>query len=77
MVLLVLDRHEHTDETEKYGARHPGFAPATLRTMIKKAGAEVLSCGVVCQESRRGKFRVILATAEKRKNPPPLRQKSR
>ena len=39
--LVTLARHDHSAITQGYGHVQPGFAPATLRRMLRRAGLEV------------------------------------
>lgn len=64
LVLLCLDRHRQQDVTAKYGERHPGFAPATVRRLLTTAGLDVRTAEVVCRESRKPHLQVVLGIAE-------------
>ena len=67
LVVLCLDRHRHQDVTGKYGERHPGFAPRTLRRLLGAAGLTVVTADVACRESKKPHLQVVLAIAEKAK----------
>ena len=65
LVVLCLDRPRHQDVTGKYGERHPGFAPRTLRRLLGAAGLTVVTADVACRESKKPHLQVVLAIAEK------------
>ncbi len=65
LVVLCLDRHQHQDVTTKYGERHPGFAPRTVRRLLGAAGLTVATAEVACRESKKPHLQVVLAIAEK------------
>lgn len=69
LVALTLDHHEHADITRPYGERHAGFAPRTVRSMLTRAGLQVASCEVASRETKKPHFQVVLATADKPKQP--------
>jgi ArsR family transcriptional regulator len=64
LVLLCLDRHRQQEVTAKYGERHPGFAPATVRRLLTAAGLDVHTAEVVCRESRKPHLQVVLGIGE-------------
>lgn len=70
LVVLTLDRHDHQDVTAAYGHIHPGFAPATLKKSLEKAGLGVVSSAVVSREHRRPHFQVVRAFARKGRKAP-------
>ena len=65
LVVLCLDEHKHLDVTSRYGERHPGFSPATLRLLLKKAGLGVLTAEIACREAKKPHLQVVLAIANK------------
>lgn len=65
LVVLSLDKHEQSAITAPYGARHPGFAPRTLRALLSRTGLAVISSQLVCRESKKPHFQVVLAIADK------------
>lgn len=65
--LLSLDKHQHPDVTAAYGERHAGFSPRTIRSMLARAGLEVLFADVACRELKKPHFQVVLGTAERPK----------
>ncbi len=67
LVLLCLDRHRHQDVTGKYGERHPGFSPRTVRRLLGDAGLDVVKADVASRESKKPHLQVVLAIAEKAK----------
>ncbi len=66
-VVVTLDAHAHADVTAAYGDVHAGFAPATLRRQLVRAGFEVESCEITSRDARPPSFRVVTAFATKRK----------
>src|SRR5664280_258285 len=67
LVLLCLDAHQQSDVSARYGERHPGFSPKTLRRLVSGAGLNVGACHVACRESKKTHLQVVLATADKPK----------
>ncbi|HVT07928.1 MAG TPA: metalloregulator ArsR/SmtB family transcription factor [Polyangia bacterium] len=65
LVVLCLDEHRQSEVTSRYGERHPGFSPRTVRGMLARAGLAVLSARVASREIRRPHLQVVLAVAEK------------
>ncbi len=65
LVVLCLDRHRRQDVTAKYGERHPGFAPRSVRRLLGDAGLRVVTADVACRESKKPHLQVVLAIAEK------------
>ncbi len=65
LVLLCLDQHKQLEVTARYGERHPGFSPRTLRRMLARTGLDVASCAVACREAKKPHLQVVLATADK------------
>lgn len=65
LVVLCLDRHRRQDVTAKYGERHPGFAPRSVRRHLGAAGLDVVAADVACRESKKPHLQVVLAIAEK------------
>jgi SAM-dependent methyltransferase len=67
LVLLCLDEHTHHEVTARYGERHPGFSPGALRTLLSRAGLDVVSAEVACREAKKPYLQVVLAIADKAK----------
>ncbi|MEO7034010.1 MAG: metalloregulator ArsR/SmtB family transcription factor [Polyangiaceae bacterium] len=65
LVLLCLNEHQQHEVTARYGERHPGFSPKTLRGLLAKAGLDVTSSEVACREAKKPQLEVVLATANK------------
>lgn len=65
LIVLALDRHEHSDITRAYGHIHPGFRPKKLRSMLTAVGLEVSLCEVTSREHREPFFEVVSAFARK------------
>jgi len=69
LVVLCLDEHRQSEVTARYGERHAGFSPRALRGMLGRAGLTVLSARVASREIRRPDLQVVLAVAEKSREP--------
>lgn len=69
VVLLSLDAHRQREVTAPFGERHAGFAPASLGSMLTRAGLAVVSSGVACREAKKPHFQVVLAIADKPPQP--------
>lgn len=69
LVLLSLDQHKQREVTAPFGERHAGFSPASLRGLLSHAGLRVASVEVVCRESKKPHFQVVLAIAEQPGSP--------
>ncbi len=65
LAIVTIAAHDHVDMTAAYNHKHPGFAPAQLRRMIKKAGLDVGECDVTSREKRPPHFNVVTAFATK------------
>lgn len=65
LVLLCLAEHRQLEVTARYGERHPGFAPASVRELLRGAGLDVTAAEVTCREARKPHLQVVLASAEK------------
>ncbi|MFZ5897059.1 MAG: metalloregulator ArsR/SmtB family transcription factor [Myxococcota bacterium] len=65
LVVLCLDEHQQLDVTSRYGERHPGFSPAALRSLLKRAGLSVRTAEVACREAKKPHLQVVLAIADK------------
>jgi ArsR family transcriptional regulator len=65
LVLATLDAHDHRETTAAYGEVHAGFAPASLRRLVGRAGLEVDTCEVTSRDARPPCFRVVTAFARK------------
>lgn len=65
LVLLCLDRHEQQEVTARYGERHPGFSPKSIRALLRGSALEVVSAEVACRDGRKPHLQVVLAIADK------------
>lgn len=65
LVLLCLDRHDQLEVTARYGERHPGFSPRTLRGLLAEADLDVKVAGVTSREVKKPHLSVVLAVADK------------
>ena len=65
LVVLCLDEHQQAEVTARYGERHPGFSPRTLRAMLSRAGLTVASAKVATRETKKPHLQVVLAIADK------------
>ncbi len=77
LVLLCLDRHEQQEVTARYGERHPGFSPRSVRALLRGAGLEVASAEVACRDGRKPHLQVVLAIADKPSHGPTRRDRPR
>ncbi len=66
VVVVTLGNHRHHGAMEEWGHKHPGFAPASLATMLRKAGLDVSSCAITSRERRTPRFSVVTAFAQAR-----------
>jgi ArsR family transcriptional regulator len=73
LVLLCLDRHAQQDVTARYGERHPGFSPRTVRGLLRGAKLDVVSSEVACRDEKKPYLQVVLAIADKPGDPTPKR----
>jgi SAM-dependent methyltransferase len=64
-VLLCLDEHRQSEVTARYGERHPGFSPRTVRGLLTRAGLDVTSSEVVSREIKKPHLQVVRAIADK------------
>ena len=64
-VLLCLDEHRQSEVTARYGERHPGFSPRTVRGLLTRAGLDVSSAEVVSRELKKPHLQVVRAIADK------------
>ena len=64
LVLLCLDRHDQQEVTARYGERHPGFSPRTLRGLLADAGLDVKASEVTSREAKKPHLSVVLAVAD-------------
>ena len=62
--------HKQREVTAPYGERHPGFSPRAIRTLLARAGLDVLSSDVASREAKKPHFDVVLAVADKRRKGP-------
>jgi SAM-dependent methyltransferase len=67
-VLLCLDEHRQSEVTARYGERHPGFSPRTVRGLLTRAGLDVTSSEVVSRELKKPHLQVVRAIADKPSN---------
>jgi len=65
LVVLCLDRHDHTELTAPYGERHPGFRPDALGALLTAAGLRVSVADVACRETKKPRLQVVLALGHK------------
>jgi SAM-dependent methyltransferase len=65
LVLLCLDQHEQHEVTARYGERHPGFSPRTVRALLTGVGLEVAVSEIACREAKKPHLQVVLAIADK------------
>jgi DNA-binding transcriptional ArsR family regulator len=65
LALVTLAEHEHLDVTSAYGHVHPGFSPAAVRRLLRKAGLHVETCELTSRERRAPYFQVVTAFAAK------------
>jgi len=63
LLLLCLDAHQEPDLASRFGERHPGFAPATVRRLLVKAGLDVVEVERICREPRRPFLPVVRGVA--------------
>ena len=66
LTLVTLDAHAQADVVATYRHLHPGFAPATLRRWLAKAGLEVDACEVTSRERQPPHLSIVTAFAHKR-----------
>jgi ArsR family transcriptional regulator len=69
LVLLCLDEHRQAEVTARYGERHPGFSPRTVRGLLARAGLTVASAEVAARENKKPHLQVVLAVADKPGSP--------
>src|SRR6188768_694051 len=65
LVVLCLDEHRQSDVTARYGERHPGFSPRSVRGLLARAGLTVVSAQVAARELKKPHLQVVLAIADK------------
>lgn len=65
LVLLCLDEHRQHEITARYGERHAGFSPGSVRRLLADAGLSVRTAEVACREAKRPHLQVVLAIAAK------------
>lgn len=63
VVVSTLAAHAHDAVTGAYGDVHPGFAPAAVRQLVKRAGFTVDHCDVTSREKRAPHFEIVTAFA--------------
>jgi ArsR family transcriptional regulator len=73
LVLLCLDRHDQQEVTARYGERHPGFSPRSVRALLTSAGLHVVRAEVACREAKKPHLQVVLAIADKPRELSPKR----
>ena len=76
LVLLCLDRHDQQEVTARYGERHPGFSPRSLRSLLRSAGLDVVRSEIACRDAKKPHLEVVLAIADKPRDLPAVRGKS-
>ena len=75
LVLLCLDRHQHHEVTARYGERHAGFSPRTVRGLLARAGLNVVTAQVACREAKKPHLQVVLAVADQANGLPPTKRR--
>ncbi|HEX4405253.1 MAG TPA: metalloregulator ArsR/SmtB family transcription factor [Polyangia bacterium] len=65
VVVLCLDEHRQSEVTARYGERHPGFSPSSVRGLLSRAGLTVASAEVASRELKKPHLQVVLAIADK------------
>jgi SAM-dependent methyltransferase len=65
LVVLCLDEHQQSEVTARYGERHAGFSPRTVRGMLSRTGLNVVSAKVASRDVKKPHLQVVLAIAEK------------
>jgi SAM-dependent methyltransferase len=65
LVLLCLDKHRQGDVTARYGERHAGFSPGTVRGLLSRAGLTVATAEIACRDVKKPHLQVVLAIADK------------
>lgn len=65
IVIVTIDGHDHDDVARAWGHLHHGLSAAKLRALLRRAGLDVISCGVTSREHREPHLSVITAHAEK------------
>lgn len=65
LAIVTLKEHAHAQVTSAYGHVHPGFAPAKLRAMLRRAELAIDACEVTCREKRRPHFEILTAFAHR------------
>lgn len=73
LVLLCLDEHQQHEMTARYGERHPGFSPATIRALLTTAGLTVRVADIAAREAKKPHLQVVLASAQKPSQVSPVR----
>jgi ArsR family transcriptional regulator len=69
LVLLCLNQHQQHEVTARYGERHPGFSPRTVKALLTAAGLEARAAEIAAREAKKPHLEVVLAIAEKAKLP--------
>jgi ArsR family transcriptional regulator len=65
LVLLCLDKHDQQHVTRRFRERHPGFSPRRIKSLLARAGLDLLGADVACRENRRPHLQVVLGVAKK------------
>jgi ArsR family transcriptional regulator len=65
LVLLCLNEHRQHEVTARYGERHPGFSPESVRALLTGAGLTVHAAEIACREAKKPHLEVVLASADK------------
>lgn len=71
LVLLCLDQHHQSEVTARYGEVHPGFSLRAVRTLLGRAELDVVSAEIACREAKKPHLQVVLAIADKPREPVP------
>jgi 2-polyprenyl-3-methyl-5-hydroxy-6-metoxy-1,4-benzoquinol methylase/DNA-binding transcriptional ArsR family regulator len=65
IVVVTLDAHDNEEITRQYHHVSSGFAPATLKKLLSKAGLSAHRCEVTSREQKPPHFQVVTAFAVK------------
>lgn len=65
LLVATLKRHRHRSLVQSYGHVNTGFEPEELAKLFRRAGLEVLRCGVTSVEKRPPNFEIITLLAHR------------
>lgn len=71
LVLLCLNQHQQHEVTARYGERHPGFSPRTVKSLLAAAGLDVQSAEIASRQAKKPHLEVVLAIGDKPSASPP------